>query len=160
MRTGAVLWQLGGASTQRSLAVSHDQYAAVHPADLFSGQHDARIASDNTLTVQDNGTQFLRPVRALRFAIDVAKRSATELEQVTDSRMGPAFCCGGVDRLATGDWLASWGTAEYATELTSHGTPVLTVAYAPYFSYRVAPVIPTIAALRDAMDAMVAPLRL
>jgi len=160
MRTGAILWQLGGAPTPRSLAVSHDQYAAVHPADLFSGQHDARIASDGTLTVQDNGTLFLRPVRALRFAIDTAKRSATELEQVTDARMGPAFCCGGVDRLSAGDWLASWGTAQYVTELTPRGRPVLTIAYPPYFSYRVAPVTPSIAALRNAMDSMVAPLRL
>jgi len=160
MRTGAILWQLGGAPTPKSLAVTHDQYATIHPDDLFSGQHDARIAPDGMLTVQDNGTLLLRPVRALRFAIDTVKRSATELEQVTDTRMGPAFCCGGVDRLSTGDWLASWGTAQYVTELNPRGMPVLTVNYPPYFSYRVAPVTPSIAALRSAMDAMVAPVRL
>jgi len=102
----------------------------------------------------------LRPVRALRFSINAAAHTATELGQVTDSRVGPAFCCGGVDRLSTGDWLASWGTAGYVTELTPGGVPVLTVSYAPYFSYRVAPVAPSIAALQRGMDAMVAPARL
>ena len=88
------------------------------------------------------------------------KRTATELAQVTDSRVGPAFCCGGVDRLSSGDWLASWGTAEFATELTPLGVPVLTVSYSPYFSYRVAPVTASMGALRAGMDAMVSPLHL
>jgi hypothetical protein len=34
------------------------------------------------------------------------------------------------------------------------------VSYAPYFSYRVAPVVPAISALRAGMNAMVAPLKL
>jgi Arylsulfotransferase (ASST) len=160
MRTGAILWKLGGTPTAQSLTVAGDQYAASNPDALFSGQHEARILPDGTLTVQDNGTQPLRPVRALRFSIDPATRTATEIAQVTDSRFGTAFCCGGVVHLPTGDWLASWGTAEYATELTPSGTPVLTVSYAPYFSYRVAPVVPAIAALRAGMNAMVAPLKL
>ena len=161
MRTGAILWKLGGSPTPQSLTVAHDQYATPQdPGDLFSGQHDARINPDGTLTVQDNGTQRLRPVRALRFAVSPATHSATELGQVADTRIGPAFCCGGVDRLSTGDWLASWGTANFVTELTPSGVAVLTVNYPAYFSYRVAPITPSIAALRGGMDAMVAPLRL
>ena len=160
MRSGAITWKLGGTPTAQSLTVAGDQYAASNPDALFSGQHDARILPDRTLTVQDNGALPLRPVRALRFAIDPATRTATEIAQVTDSRYGPAFCCGGVYHLSTGDWLASWGIAEYATELTPSGNPVLTVSYAPYFSYRVAPVVPAISALRAGMNAMVAPLKL
>ena len=49
---------------------------------------------------------------------------------------------------------------EFATELTPSGNPVLTVSYAPYFSYRVAPVVPPISALRAGMDGRVAPLKL
>ena len=158
MNTGAILWKLGGSPTAESLTVPHDQYTSTNPAALFSGQHDARMQSDGTLTLQDNGTLPLRPVRALRFSINTVKRTATELAQITDSRMGPAFCCGGVDRLSSGDWLASWGTAEYATELTPSGVPVLTVSYSPYFSYRVAPVTVPMSALRAGMDAMVSPL--
>ena len=160
MRSGAILWKLGGTPTAQSLSVAGDQYAASNPDALFSGQHQARILADGTLTVEDNGTQPLRQVRALRFAIDPATRTATEIAQVTDARFGTAFCCGGVDHLSTGDWIASWGTAEYATELSPSGNPVLTVSYAPYFSYRVAPVVPPISALRAGMNAMVAPLKL
>ena len=160
MRSGAILWKLGGTPAAQSLSVAGDQYAASNPDALFSGQHQARILPDGTLTVEDNGTQPLRPVRALRFAIDPATRTATEIAQVTDNRFGTAFCCGGVDLLSTGDWIASWGTAEYATELSPSGNPVLTVSYAPYFSYRVAPVVPPISALRAGMNAMVAPLKL
>ena len=160
MRSGAIIWKLGGTPTAQSLTVAGDQYAASNPDALFSGQHEARILPDGTLTVEDNGTQPLRPVRALRFAIDPATRTATEIAQVTDSRYRSAFCCGGVDHLPTGDWLASWGIAEYATELNPSGNPVLTVSYAPYFSYRVAPVVPAISALRAGMNAMVAPLKL
>jgi hypothetical protein len=160
MRTGVILWKLGGTPTAQSLTVIGDQYAASNPDALFSGQHQATILPDGTLTVQDNGTQPLRPVRALRFRIDPDTRTATEIAQVTDNRFGTAFCCGGVVHLSTGDWLASWGTAQYATELTPSGNPVLTVSYAPYFSYRVAPVVPAIAALRAGMDARVAPLKL
>ena len=160
INSGAIIWKLGGTTTAQSLTVTHDQYAVTNTEALFSGQHDARILPDGTLTVQDNGTVPLRQVRALRFAINPATRSATEIAQVTDSRVGPAFCCGGVDHLSTGDWLASWGTAQFATELTPSGNPVLTVSYAPYFSYRVAPVVPPISALRAGMDGRVAPLKL
>jgi hypothetical protein len=160
MTSGAIMWKLGGTQIPQSLTVTHDQYATSNPDALFSGQHDARILPDGTLTVQDNGTLPLRPVRALRFGINPATRTANEIAQVADSRIGAAFCCGGVDHLSTGDWLASWGTAQYVTELTPSGNPVLTVSYAPYFSYRVAPVVPAISALRAGMDARVAPLKL
>jgi hypothetical protein len=161
MDTGAIIWKLGGTTTPQSLTVLRDQYASVNPDGLFSGQHDARIVPGGTLTVQDNGTRQGRSVRALRFAIDPATKTATEVQQLTDSRFtGTVLCCGGVDRLTTGDWLASWGTANYVTELTPKGVPVFTVSYAPYFSYRVAPVAASIAQLRHGMDAMVPPLRL
>jgi hypothetical protein len=158
--SGAVLWKLGGTPTAQSLTAVHDPYAGVNPPGLFSGQHDARIVAGGNLTLQDNGTRQARAIRALRFSIDTRSRTATELEQLTDARSnGPGLCCGGVDRLA-GNWLASWGAATYVTELTPRGVPVLTISYSPYFSYRVAPVPATIAALRHGMDARVPPLRL
>ena len=161
MRTGGILWKLGGTPTPRSLTAVHDPYAGVNPPGLFSGQHDARIVAGGGLTLQDNGTRQARPIRALRFSIDIKSRTATELEQLTDARSnGPGLCCGGVDRLPGNDWLVSWGAANYVSELTPRGAPVLTISFPPFFSYRVAPVPTTIAALRHGMDAMVPPLRL
>ena len=58
-----------------SLTAVHDPYTSVNPDGLFSGQHDARILPGGTLTVHDNGTRCrLRPVRAVRFAIDTQVR--------------------------------------------------------------------------------------
>ena len=154
MTTGSVMWKLGGTKTTQSLAIAGDAYATTSdPATLFSGQHDARLFG-RTLTVQDNGTQFTRPVRALRFTLNATTRTATEKESVTDEQFPtPAFCCGGAVRLGTGDWLTSWGTSKYAAELSPTGSHVLTVSYAPYSSYRVAPVLATSSVLRQGMDA-------
>jgi hypothetical protein len=62
--------------------------------------------------------------------------------------------------LPGGDWVVSWGFNSYMTELDSQGVPRLTISYQPtsLFSYRVAPVAASIAALRLGMDAMVPPL--
>jgi hypothetical protein len=161
MLTGSVIWKLGGTKTPESLAIAGDKYATTGATGaLFSGQHDARL-SGLSLTVQDNGTQLSRPVRALRFTINPTTGTAIEKESVTDQQFfSSALCCGGVDKLGAGHWLTSWGTSTYAAELTPTGSHVLTISYAPYSSYRVAPIIPTISALRNGMDAMVAPLRL
>ena len=100
MQTGAILWKLGGTPTAQSLTALQDPYAGVNPPGLFSGQHDARIVAGGNLTLQDNGTRQARAIRALRFSIDTKARTATELEQLTDTRSnGPGLCCGGVDRL-------------------------------------------------------------
>ena len=85
MATGDITWKLGGAPTPESLTVIGDQYVD-GGGQLFSGQHYARLQPDGSLTVHDNGSRANRPPRALRFAIDTSAGSATEVEQVTDSR--------------------------------------------------------------------------
>ena len=55
MATGAITWKLGGSTTPQSLNVVGDQYAQ-----LFSGQHFARLQPDGSLTVHDNGTRANR----------------------------------------------------------------------------------------------------
>src|SRR5205085_362435 len=67
--TGEVVWKLGGTKTPQSLRVIG--LADAHP---FGGQHDARVLSDGTITVHDNGTFLHRRPRALRFAIDESSR--------------------------------------------------------------------------------------
>ena len=81
MATGSITWKLGGTPTPESLQVVGDQYSQ-----LFSGQHDAIFAPDGSLTVHDDGTEANRPPRAVRFTIDTATATATEVEQVTDPR--------------------------------------------------------------------------
>ena len=162
MATGALTWKLGGSLEPESLTVTGDPYLGAG-GQLFSGQHYARFAPDGSLTVQDNGTRAGRAPRAVRFVIDPSTASATEVEQVTDPRAPTALCCGSVEKLSGGDWVASWGYNDFMTELNPQGVPQITITYpsggfGTQFSYREADVPATVASLRQGMDAMVPPL--
>lgn len=112
---GSVAWKLGGTPTPQSLAIAGDAY----PALPLSGQHDARLLADGTLTLHENGTRGGgRPPRALRFALDPAAGTATELEDVRDARVTSAFCCGSARRLPGGHWLMGWAAARSSPSST------------------------------------------
>jgi hypothetical protein len=153
MATGDITWKLGGSPTPQSLTVIGNQYEQ-----LFSGQHDARLQPDGSLTVHDNGTRAGRGPRALQFDINTTTMTATVVAQVADSRVPLAICCGSVELLPTGDWVMSWGYQDFMTELNSLGVPQITITYPGAFSYREAEVTASIAALRRGMDAMVHPI--
>ena len=152
MATGAITWKLGGTTTPQSLTVIGDKYSQ-----LFSGQHDALLTSDGSLTVHDDGTNAGRPPRALRFVINTTTHTATEVEQVTDPRAPTAVCCGSAEKLATGNWVISWGENDFMTELNPQGVPQITITYPGFFSYRAVNVPATVASLRAGMDEMVPP---
>jgi hypothetical protein len=158
MATGAITWKLGGTTTPESLTwVEGNRDIPVG----FSGQHFARLLPDGDLTVQDNGTQDGRPVRALRFKINTKKMTATAEEQVTDSRnLSPAFCCGSALNLLGGNWVVNWGYNDYVSELKPNGQPVLTITWPGLSSYRAETLDTSVAALEKGMDSMVAPLLL
>ncbi len=153
MATGAITWKLGGSATPQSLKVIGDKYAQ-----LFSGQHDARIAPDGSLTVYDDGTNADRPPRALRFVINTVTHTATEVEQVTDARAPSSLCCGSAQKLAGGDWVISWGYDDFMSELNPQGIPQITISYPGTFSYRASDVPASLESLRAGMDQVVPPL--
>ena len=157
MATGAITWKLGGAPTPESLTVVGDQYVS-GGGQLLSGQHYARLQPDGSLTVHDNGTRANRPPRALRFTINTSNNTATEVEQVTDSRASTSSCCGSAEKLSGGDWVMAWGGNSYTTELSPQGVPQVTISYPGSSSYRVASDLASVASLRQGMDAMVPPL--
>jgi hypothetical protein len=151
MSNGRVRWKLGGTETGRSLRVVGD------PADdTFGGQHDARLWN-GTLTVHDNGTDLGRAPRAVRYAIDTKRRTATLLESITDPRAPSSLCCGSARKLEDGNWLIGWGGNGTSSLLTPHGRLISRFTIDDVFSYR------TIAqpesavkrsALRNGMDAL------
>lgn len=159
MATGNISWQLGGTTTPQSLSVSGDPYVSgTNAANLFSGQHFARLAPNGSVTVHDNETLSGRPPRAVDFDIDTQSMTATETQQITDPRVSTAVCCGSAQLLAGGDWVITWGASDITTELTPSGAPVLTITYPGTFSYRAQPVLTTVDAMRRAMNVMQAPL--
>jgi hypothetical protein len=151
---GRVLWKLGGTRRKESLTVKGDRKSP-----HLGGQHDARLLPDGTVSVHDNGEFRHHGVpRILRFRIDLRKRTATLVQELTDKRVGPSYCCGSAERLAHGHWLVDWGANPIIEELRSNSTRVLTLTMPrQLFSYRAQSVPPGILsrdALRAGMDAM------
>ena len=155
--SGNVLWKLGGVPRPESLTVVGDSFPAT---DLFRGQHDARVVSDGSVTVHDNGFHpgAPRPPRAVRYTIDASARTATLVEQKNDPGTVPTpSAAGAPGKLPGGDWVMSWGSSGVITELGPSGERVLSLTFDDHlFSYRARPVLAgrlSRAALRDAMDA-------
>jgi hypothetical protein len=155
-RTGAIEWKLGGTHTPESLALTN----VADPANVMTGQHDARLLPDGTLTVHDNRTLSGEHPRAIRFSIDEAARSATLVEEVEDPQTAYSNCCGSARKLTGGDWVTSWGASGLVEELTPTGRRVFALHFGGHTgadSYRAFPIMPgrlSIGALRRGMDAM------
>jgi hypothetical protein len=156
--TGNVLWKLGGSTRPESLVVNGDP--AFSGSSTFGGQHDARLLSDGTVTLHDNGTNLGRAPRAVRYQIDTSMHTATLLEQLSDPLAPSSFCCGSARKLAGGDWVMGWGSVNTATEMTTDGTREFLLQFGNgAFEYRAIPVpFGTLdrGAIRAGMDAQFA----
>jgi len=151
-KTGNILWKLGGTPTPQSLTVVGDP----HPTSPFSGQHDARILADGTVSLFDDESLTGRP-RAVQFEIDAAAHSATLLRSLSDPTIDASSCCGSARMLSDGNWLVSWGGDPTFGEYGADGTPLLRIQFDGLFSYRAVPVATSklrVAALREGMDAL------
>jgi hypothetical protein len=155
-RTGAIEWKLGGTQTPESLSLTN----VADPANVMTGQHDARLLPDGTLTVHDNRTLSGYYPRAIRFSIDEAARTATLIEEVADPAAGYSNCCGSARRLPGGNWVASWGSTGLVEELSPAGRRVYALHFGGHTgadSYRAIPIMPgqlSLGAMRRGMDAM------
>jgi hypothetical protein len=151
--SGAVTWKIGGSAIAQSLKVAGDPVFNV-PGGTFVGQHDARIISDGTLTLHDNGSNHRAP-RAVRYVIDTKHRTATLLEAIGDPQAASSACCGSARRLPGGDWVTSWGFTPYVDEINAHSYPVLRLQWAPgWYSYRADAIDPGVLSRERARMAM------
>jgi len=136
--TGDIAWKLGGTTTPDSLTVVGDPVFT--GGGSFSGQHDARLQPDGTLTLFDNGSQKSRAPRAVRYRLDLGPGTATLLEQITDPIAPSSFCCGSARRLPGGNWVTGWGGTRHITEQKPDGTRVFRLDSATSTIYRGTPV--------------------
>lgn len=104
--SGAILWQLGGKTSDFTFANDAG----------FAFQHDARRLPNGHLTLFDNGNG-LHPTysRAVEYAIDETTKTVTRTWQVTDTH---TVAIGNVQRLPIGNTLVNWGLAGKLTEVT------------------------------------------
>jgi hypothetical protein len=152
MRTGKIVWKLGGTPTPKSLEVLNDPLGD-YP---LGGQHDVRVQDDGTITIHDNRT-FLpdgQP-RLIRYKIDEQADTATLVESVQDPDAPASLCCGSARKLDNGDWLAGWGSLGLTAAYDAKGRRAFAFTIDKGFSYRSNPV-PKGAVkkkrLRNAMD--------
>jgi Arylsulfotransferase (ASST) len=145
--TGDVLWKLGGVPTAKSLTIVGDPYNG------FTGQHDIRSLGDGTVTLHDNETGTTNTPRVVRYRIDEATKTATLVEQATNSAITSSVCCGSARELPGGNWVILWGGNSLLTEQTAAGDTAFRLDGA--FLYRAQPVTSGLSAsaLRTAMDA-------
>ena len=161
---GKIAWKLGGSAPTKEpgtrLTIAGDPVFASGSG--FGGQHYARFfdANDGQLyvTLHDNGTGRNRAPRGVRYLIDPSARTATMVEQVTDTAAPNlrSSCCGSAKRLPGGDWVMSWGSNPIVTELTPAGKRAFVLTFNGAFSYRADPILPgtlTRDQLRSAMNA-------
>jgi hypothetical protein len=152
--TGAVQWKLGGTTRSESLTTQND------PLGGPSGQHDARLLPDGTVTLFDNGTLGLGPSRApraTRWFVDAAGKTATLIQSIDDAEVTSSGCCGSVRVLPGGDVVTGWGGTPQIAEYAPDGTRLFRISGT--FVYRGTPILSgqfTVQQFRDGMDAQFA----
>jgi hypothetical protein len=111
--SGAVRWRLGGKRSSFAMAAGT----------RFAWQHDARWHSPGEISLFDNGAapKVHSHSRGLRIALDTKRMRASLVRAYTHSSGALGIALGSVQRQANGNWLVSWGTAPYFTELGPDG---------------------------------------
>jgi hypothetical protein len=152
--TGTIVWKLSGTPRTESLTLVGD------PLNGISGQHDARLLDDGTVTIFDNGTNGLGPgrqPRSVRYSLDTGAMTATLVEEVKDSGLGASGCCGSTRRLPGGNWVTGWGGTNQISEYGPDDTRIFRLLGT--FVYRGIPLLPgefTPDQFRAGMDAQYA----
>ena len=153
--TGGIRWKLGGTPRPESLTLVGDPWEGV------SGQHDARLLADGTVSIYDNGTLGRgpgRPPRRVVYRIDTEARSATMTEELRDDLVPASGCCGSTRLLPGGNRVTGWGGTGYITEHAPDGRRIFTL-HTGGAVYRGVPLLPgqyDVDELRAGMDAMYA----
>lgn len=147
--TGQILWKLGGTPNPHSLVVQDDPQAN-YP---LSGNHDARVLPDGTITIHDNNSLLGLPPRVVHYAVDPQAGTATLLDSLSDPSAFPSsYCCGSARRLSAGGWLVGWGASSAVAQYDAAGNRLFKLSLGG-FVYRALPV-PASTTIDDVRAAM------
>jgi Arylsulfotransferase (ASST) len=116
-RSGHAIWRFGGPHNE--FTISGD------PLGGFSAQHYARITSQGTMVLYDNGWRHSPPEsRGVEYRLDESAKTATMIREFRHDT--PIFTpyVGSAQRLANGNTLIGWGMAVLATEYSPSGAVV------------------------------------
>jgi len=143
LRTGAIMWQLGGKHSTFALKAAPGQKLD-RAGEIFAFQHDPEALGGNVYTVFDDesdGTSTLySSSRAVTIRLDPATRTATLIKSVNQPEGLTAGATGNAQTTKNGDLFVSWGGLSYFSEFSPSGKLLfnakLSDGVATYRAYR------------------------
>jgi arylsulfotransferase ASST len=124
IRTGAIMWRLGGKHSTFSLKAAPGQKLD-SAGEIFAFQHDPEAIGDDEYTVFDDesdGQTSLFPVsRAVTIKLDLAAGTATLIKSVDQPEGLVAGATGSAQTTRNGDLFVSWGGLSYFSEFSPSG---------------------------------------
>ena len=116
-QTGARIWQIGGRQSQYTIQKD--------PLGFFSGQHSVRVLDNGNILLYDNGLRHTPPhTRAVEYAIDTTKKTATMVWEYEPNPVIFTDAVGSVQRLKSGNTLVGFGLAGQIHEVNAQGKAV------------------------------------
>ena len=127
LRTGAMIWQLGGKHSTFAIKAAPGQKLD-SAGEIFAFQHDPEALGSGVYTVFDDesdGQQALYPSsRAVTISLDLATGAATLIKSVNQPEGLTAAATGSAQTAKNGDLFVSWGELSYFSEFSPSGKPL------------------------------------
>jgi hypothetical protein len=124
LRTGAMMWQLGGKHSTFALKAAPGQKLD-RAGEIFAFQHDPEALGGNVYTVFDNESDgqstLYSSSRAVTVSLDLATRTATLIKSVNQPEGLTAGATGSAQTTKNGDLFVSWGGLSYFSEFSPSG---------------------------------------
>ena len=124
IRTGAIMWELGGKQSSFTLRAAPGQVLD-KAGEIFAFQHDPEALGGGEYSVfddeSDGPTTLLAHSRAVIMRLDLATRTATLIWSASQPEGLVAGATGNAQPLRNGDMFISWGGLGYLSEFSRTG---------------------------------------
>jgi hypothetical protein len=123
LRTGAMMWQLGGKHSTFTIKAAPGQKLD-NADEIFAFQHDPEALGGNVYTVFDDesdGQAEFSSSRAVTISLNLAAHTATLIKSVNQPEGLTAAATGNAQTTRNGDLFVSWGALSYFSEFSPTG---------------------------------------
>ena len=124
LRTGAMMWQLGGKHSTFALKAAPGQKLD-SAGEIFAFQHDPEALGGNVYTVfddeSDGQSTLYASSRVVTISLDLATDTATLIKSVNQPEGLTAGATGSAQTTKNGDLFVSWGGLSYFSEFSPSG---------------------------------------
>ena len=121
LRTGAMMWQLGGKHSTFAVKAAPGQKLD-SAGEIFAFQHDPEALGGNVYTVfddeSDGQSTLYSSSRAVTISLDLATGTATLIKSVNQPEGLTAGATGSAQTTRNGDLFVSWGGLSYFSEFS------------------------------------------